>query len=287
MRKTVTRIVSGCALTVALCATAQAGVNWRGITEENHLGGRKASEGYLQGKVVLVDRWGLGCPPCRALLPRMEAIWQSFKTKPFVLLGGHCRGWGAADGVKALIAEKKLTYPIYENAGLAKGEPSFNAIPFLYVVDETGEVLYYGHDERMATQTLVTALTDMESPRTITQWKRFLNYEIANLPGRAMCRYAEFKKKYPAEAKSFEAKMREVSALPDIKKLVELVEFAKRAKDMRPFDPKKEAAAKAKFVKKLGNALTKYAPLKDVADPRMKQEAKNALADIKWVQAAQ
>ena len=46
-----------------------------------------ASEGYLCGKVVLVDRWGFRCPPCRALLPRVEEIWQSFKTKPFVVLG--------------------------------------------------------------------------------------------------------------------------------------------------------------------------------------------------------
>ena len=39
-----------------LCAASlHAGVEWRNIDQEHYLAGRKASEGYLQGKVVLVD----------------------------------------------------------------------------------------------------------------------------------------------------------------------------------------------------------------------------------------
>ena len=102
---------------VAVASLAQA-VEWRNVDAEHHLGGRKASNGYLQGKVVLVDRWGAKCPPCRALLPRVEDLWKSFKQKPFVVLGGHCKGWGSAEEVKALVEKNKLTYPVYEDAGL-------------------------------------------------------------------------------------------------------------------------------------------------------------------------
>lgn len=270
---------------VAAVAFDVGAVGWRNLDADHHICGRKASEGYLKGKVVLVDRWGSKCPPCRAMLPQIEQIWQSFKTKQFVVLGGHCRGWGSPDEVKRVAEGAGVTYPVYEDAGLAEGEPQFDGIPFLYVVDETGRVVYKGRNERNATQAIVSALTDMDAPRDIRQWKRFLDFEIAELPGRATLRLAEFKKKFPAEAKAYAAAEKELSKLPNIKKLAELVEFAKKAKDMRAFGDKQKDK-KQKFAKMLSSALSKYSGLKDSADPRMAQEAKNAIADIIWTQAA-
>lgn len=274
------------ALLSALVAASVFAVDWRNLDEDHHLAGRKTSKGYLRGKVVLVDRWGVNCPPCRKLLPRLEEIWQSFKTKPFVVLGGHCKGWGDAAGVKALAAEHGLTYPIYEDAGLAALEPRFDAIPFLYVVDETGKVVYKGHDERAATQAIVTALTDMESPRNVAQWKRFLDFEVEYLPGKAYLRLAEFKKKFPDEAKAYAAKEREIHAIPDVRKLAELVDFARKAKDMRKFGEKQQGQRK-RYEQLVRDALAsaKYKPLLASENPFVVQEAKNALADLKWTAA--
>lgn len=276
-------LVSFLAVLVAASALA---VDWRNLDEAHHLAGRKASTGYLRGKVVLVDRWGVNCPPCRRMLPRMEEIWQSFKTKPFVVLGGHCAGWGDAAGVKALAAEHGLTYPIYEDAGLATQEPRFDAIPFLYVVDETGKIVYRGHDERAATQAIVMALTDMESPRDLAQWKRFLDFEVEYLPGKAYLRLAEFKKKFPAEAKAYAAKEREIRAIPDVRKLAELVDFARKAKDMRKFGEKQQGQRR-RYEQLVRDALSsaKYKPLLESANPFVVQEAKNAFADLKWTAA--
>ena len=267
-----------------MAASLVQAVEWKNVDAEHYLGGRKASAGYLQGKVVLVDRWGAHCPPCRALLPRVEEIWQSFKTKPLVVLGGHCKGWGSADEVIELITEHKLTYPIYEDAALAVGEPKFDAIPFLYVVDETGKVVYLGRDERNATQAIVTALTDMEAPKNVAQWKRFLDYELEHLPCRGYLRLRDFRKKFPKEAKEYEAKARELAAIPDLKKAAELIEFAKKAKDPPVFGPK-DKAKKAKYEKLVKDEIDKCESLKAHPDPRVAQEAKNALADLKWTQA--
>ena len=269
----------------ALVAFGAQAVEWKNVDADHYLGGRKASEGYLQGKVVLVDRWGAKCPPCRALLPRVEEIWKSFKTKPFVVLGGHCKGWGTADEVAELIAAHNLTYPVYEDAALAVGEPKFDAIPFLYVVDETGKVVYLGRDERNATQAIVSALTDMEAPRNLAQWKRFLDYELEHLPCRGYLRLGGFRKKFPKEAKAYEAKARELMKIPDLRKVVELVEFSKRAKDPPVFGPK-DKAKKAKYEKLVDDVLSKCDVFKTHPDPRVAQEAKNAIADLKWTQAA-
>lgn len=275
-------IVAVAAVAASLTASA---VEWKNLDDAHHLGGRKTSNGYMLGKVVLVDRWGAHCPPCRKLLPDVEKLWQSFKSKPFVVLGGHCAGWGSAEEVKALIERDSLTYSVYEDAGLATGEPQFNAIPFLYVVDETGRVIYQGRDEKAATQVIVTAITDMESPRSLVQYTRFLDFELQNLPGRAYLRMKDFQKRFPAEAKKYADKFKELSAIPDVKKLAELVEFARKAKDAPTFNAKQKVK-KLEFQKKVKAAVTKYESLKESQDPRVVQEAKNSLADLKWTIAS-
>ena len=95
----------------ALLALSSGAVEWRNVDAQSYLGGRKASAGYLQGKVVLVHRWGANDASSRALLPRIETIWKSFKTKSFVALGGHCKGCGSAKEAGALVKANKLTYP--------------------------------------------------------------------------------------------------------------------------------------------------------------------------------
>jgi len=155
-------------LAAALCASCITGLaeTWRGLDESNHYSGPKLTENYLEGKVVLVDCWGVNCPPCRALLPRIEQIWQSFKHKPFVLVGSHCQA-RSVDRVAELVKENKLSYPMYQNFGLAQGEPSFNAIPFLYVVNHRGKVVFFGRDERAATEAVVNALAAIDAPPSI------------------------------------------------------------------------------------------------------------------------
>ena len=141
---------------------------WANLDDDHHYSGPKLTEKDLEGKVVLVDCWGVKCPPCRELLPRMQEIWTHFDQKKFVLIGSHCQG-KQPEAVKELVDANKLTYPIYERFGLAEGTPSFNAIPFLYVVNHRGRVTYSGHDEREATEALVTAIGDVGMPISLVQ----------------------------------------------------------------------------------------------------------------------
>ena len=132
----------------------------------------------------------------------------------------------------------------------------------------------------------MTALTDMESPRNVAQWKRFLDFEVEYLPGKAYLRLAEFKKKFPDEAKAYAAKERAIHAIPDVGKLAELVDFARKAKDMRKFGEKQQVQRK-RYEQLVRDALAsaKYKPLLASENPFVVQEAKNALADLKWTAA--
>ena len=135
----------------ALSALSLSAANWRGFDDSNYYSGPKISEADLAGKVVMVDQWGINCPPCRALLPAMQKLWNANKSKPFVLIGSHCQGRNP-EKVKELVDANKLTYPIYDWAGLADPPSSGGGLPFMYVVDHRGKVVYSGrsHEEAEA-----------------------------------------------------------------------------------------------------------------------------------------
>lgn len=150
-------------LTVAVAALAADAVSWKGLTDANWYSGPKITETDLAGKVVMVDKWGVNCPPCRALLPKMEEVWKSFKNKNFVLLGSHCQGRKEAQ-VQELVKANRLTFPIYDWAGLAEGEPQSRGIPFLYVVNHRGKVVYSGHNHNAAMEAAQEAILALDLP---------------------------------------------------------------------------------------------------------------------------
>jgi len=152
---------------VAAATLAASAGMWRGLDEAKWYSGPKITEDDLVGKVVLVDCWGVNCPPCRALLPVMQKYWSSFKGKNFVLIGSHCQG-RAEDQVKALVKENGLTYPIYDRAGLAQDEPNFSGLPFMYVVNHRGKVVYSGNSHQAAITAAQDAILMVGQPPSLT-----------------------------------------------------------------------------------------------------------------------
>jgi thiol-disulfide isomerase/thioredoxin len=137
---------------ISVLATAAFGAQqWRNLTDENYYSGPKITADDLAGKVVLVDEWGINCPPCRALLPHMQKLWNANKGKPFVLIGSHRQG-RAPEKVKELVDANKLTYPVYDYAGLVDEPSNGGGLPHMYVVNHRGKVVYSGrsHDECVA-----------------------------------------------------------------------------------------------------------------------------------------
>lgn len=169
------RLIVGAAMVFSTATVAAAEPMWQGLGEDQYYSGPKIAEKDLLGKVVLVDCWGVNCPPCRALLPRMEQLWQAFKSKPFVLIGSHCQGRRPAE-VAALVAQNKLTFPVYERARHVS-EPQFRGIPFLYVINHRGKLAYSGNSEREATEALVTAIGNVGLPPDIVPGVSFRRYK--------------------------------------------------------------------------------------------------------------
>ena len=132
---------------------------WKGLEPENWYCGKKLTEKSLDGKIVMVYVFSESSEDSVALLPRIEKLWSAYKSKPFVVLGSH-RG-GKSAKVANLIRKSKVTFPVYEDAGRTKEPGAGGRYPIVYVVDDSGQMIYRGRSDLEATEAVVTAIPNV------------------------------------------------------------------------------------------------------------------------------
>jgi thiol-disulfide isomerase/thioredoxin len=106
----------------------------------------------LRGKVVLIDFWGIGCGPCVAALPGVQAAADQFNAKGAVVIGLHDSS-ATLEQLQAFAKQRKLTYPLaIDTTDEQKSSPgkTFRAyrvqgVPAVAVIDREGRVAYLGH----------------------------------------------------------------------------------------------------------------------------------------------
>ena len=136
---------------------------WKGLEPENWYCGKKLTEKSLDGKIVMVYVFSESNEDSVALLPRIENLWSAYKSKPFVVLGSH-RG-GKSAKVANLIRKSKVTFPVYEDAGRTKEPGTGGRYPIVYVVDDSGQMIYRGRSDLEATEAVVTAIPNVGKRR--------------------------------------------------------------------------------------------------------------------------
>ena len=136
---------------------------WKGLEPENWYCGKKLTEKSLEGKIVMVYVFSESSEDSVALLPRIENVWSAYKSKPFVVIGSH-RG-GKSAKVANLIRKSKVTFPVYEDAGRTKEPSAGGRYPIVYVVDDSGQMIYRGRSDLEATEAVVTAIPDVGKRR--------------------------------------------------------------------------------------------------------------------------
>lgn len=73
--------------------------------------GRSRRLSEFRGKYLLIDVWGSWCPPCLADIPQMKAAYDRFARRGFEILGLDYEYDAPPDRVRALLAQKGVTWP--------------------------------------------------------------------------------------------------------------------------------------------------------------------------------
>lgn len=94
-----------------------------------------------KGKGVVIELWGVHCPPCIASLPHMQALSVKHKDK-VVFVGAEAQG-SDKKAIEAVITKAGVTYPIV--SGLGKCPINVSGIPHAFVFDGAGKLVFDGH----------------------------------------------------------------------------------------------------------------------------------------------
>jgi thiol-disulfide isomerase/thioredoxin len=111
------------------------------------LGVKKVTLSQFRGKIVVVNFWATWCPPCRAEMPDLAAIYDHFKDQMVVFSITDEEPFKVASFVSA----GGLKYPILLDPGRkVNNEFHVDGIPQTFVYDRDGKLV--GHAMDMRTQ---------------------------------------------------------------------------------------------------------------------------------------
>jgi peroxiredoxin len=105
------------------------------------LNGEKVQLKALKGKIIFLNFWATWCGPCKEEMPSMEALWQQFRGKDFVLLSISVDYEGVKP-VKEYIEKQRYTFrvvidPQCEVLDLYE----VKAIPTTLIIDKKGQII--------------------------------------------------------------------------------------------------------------------------------------------------
>lgn len=95
----------------------------------------------LRGKAVLLNFWATWCGPCQEEMPSLEALYQRYKDKGFVVLGVSLddEGWPAIEEFTKRIP---ISFPILLDAQQAISDLyQVYRIPETYLIDPSGKIV--------------------------------------------------------------------------------------------------------------------------------------------------
>ena len=99
----------------------------------------------LAGKVVVIEEWGVNCPPCIASLPEMAKMAKRYEKKGLVIVGLERQG-STKEAILKVLKDAKVKVPVM--AGGSGPVPS-NGIPHAMVFGTDGKLVWHGnpHDD--------------------------------------------------------------------------------------------------------------------------------------------
>ena len=104
------------------------------------LDGNQCKLSDFKGRVVFLNFWATWCPPCRAEMPSMEAVYRQLKDEGFEILAVNIQEDAAS--VAAFMKDNKLSFPVaLDESGQVSAQYGIQAIPTSYIIDRRGLIV--------------------------------------------------------------------------------------------------------------------------------------------------
>lgn len=122
--------------------------------------GDQPTEASLKGKVVVIEYWGVYCPPCIAAMPHLAKLDKKYRDKGLVIIGAESQG-SPLESIKKITDKAKVKFAITEGVN---GPVAVRGIPKALIFDTTGKLIFNGHPEdKNFDSTIKNALKDVKS----------------------------------------------------------------------------------------------------------------------------
>lgn len=105
------------------------------------LAGRSYSSRELRGKIVVLNFWFIGCPPCRQEIPALNQLVQQNAQRPDVLFLAVALDPAAA--VQAYVQEHPYAYALVADGRAVAARYGITSFPTNLVVDRQGNVVFH------------------------------------------------------------------------------------------------------------------------------------------------
>jgi peroxiredoxin len=116
------------------------------------LDGKKWALRRLRGKVVLVNFWATWCPPCRKEMPDLDALYDKFKKRGFVILAISDE---TAEKVRPFISKHNYKFPVLLDPGRTVNQLfRVEGVPKTFIYDREGKLAAQSIDMRTKQQFL-------------------------------------------------------------------------------------------------------------------------------------
>jgi len=116
------------------------------ITLGPRVSGPARSPESLAGRVVVLEFWGVSCPPCLKNMPALESLHRQLGRQGLVVIGAHAQQ-AEPEEIAEVVEQLGVTFTIVERA-VVDGGMDFPGIPHCMVFDHTGVCVYRGHPRR-------------------------------------------------------------------------------------------------------------------------------------------
>ena len=223
MKKLYLALVVGMMAGMAVGEEANSGYAavWQNIDHDHYIAGPEITPANLKGRVVLVDRWAFWCGPCCRAMPHNEELYQKYRRRGLIVLGAASDTSFRIEETRKVLAEAKTTFPVYRVGEIAN-PPTSRGIPFLYIVNAEGKVVYQqlGAGGNRLEEEIVKAL-DSAKNLVHDMLKEAVKENLRSRPGLALLKAQEFIKRYPAEKKTMNKAMQALAGSTN-RKLAEL-----------------------------------------------------------------